>query len=113
LKKEDIFAHKLIALTSRGSKNQAVIANRDLYDINFFFKNMWKFNEDIILSYTGKNANEYLQYAIKFIEKNVNDLNILDRIGDLVDDSKRDWIKNNLKKEVLKELAMQAKVNEK
>lgn len=54
-----------------------------------------------------------MQYAIEFIEKNVNDSNILDRIGDLVDDSKRDWIKKNLKKEVLKELAMQLKIKEK
>ncbi len=113
LKKEDIFAHKLIALTSRGSEDQVVVANRDLYDINFFFKNMWKINEDIILLHTDKSVNEYLQYAIKFIEKNVNDKNILDRIGDLVDESKRNWIKKNLKKEVLKELAMQVVVNEK
>jgi len=113
LKKEDIFAHKLIALTNRGSKEQVVVANRDLYDINFFFKNMWNFNEDIILLYTGKNAKEYLQYAIEFIEKNVNDSNILDRIGDLVDDRKRNWIKKNLKKEVLKELEMQIFVMDK
>ncbi|MCK5416693.1 nucleotidyl transferase AbiEii/AbiGii toxin family protein [Candidatus Parcubacteria bacterium] len=114
LKKEDIFAHKLVALISRGSSNdvsQIVIANRDLYDINFFFKKMWKFNEDIILLNTGKNISEYLQYAVEFIEKNVNDINILDRVGELVDDGKRNWIKKNFKKEVLKELAIQIAVN--
>ncbi len=110
LKKEDIFAHKLVALTNRGSSeagDQVVVANRDLYDINFFFKKMWDFNEDIILLYTGKKASEYLQYAIDFIEKNVNETNILDRIGELVDEKKRIWIKENLKKELLRELELQ------
>ncbi len=115
LKKEDIFAHKLVALTNRGFDKvdgQAVVANRDLYDINFFFKKMWNFNEDIILLYTGKKADEYLQYAIDFIEKNVNETNILDRIGELVDEKKRIWIKKNLKNEVLKELAIQQHIME-
>lgn len=113
LNKEDIFAHKLIALTNRGSteKGQVVVASRDLYDINFFFKNMWDFNEDIILLYTGKKADEYLQFAIDFIEKNVKEAHILDRIGELVDEKKRIWIKENLKKEVLKELAMRIAVS--
>jgi len=114
LKKEDIFAHKLIALTSRGiDKNGGqVVANRDLYDINYFFKKMWNFNEEIIFLYTGKKNNEYLRYAIEFIEKNVDETNILNRIGELVDEKKRNWIKNNLKKEVIKELAMCITVNE-
>ncbi len=76
----------------------------DLYDINFFFKNMWNFNEKIISVNTGKNINDYLRYAIKFIEKNVNESNILNRLGELVDESKREWLKKNLKNEVLKEL---------
>jgi len=113
LKKEDIFAHKLVALTNRNLEsngNQVIVANRDLYDINFFFKKMWQFNEDIVFLYTGKKEKEYLQYAISFIEKNVKESNILDRIGELVDDKQRNWIKANLKKEVLKELAMQIAV---
>jgi len=113
LKKEDIFAHKLIALTKRGSEDQIVVANRDLYDINFFFKNMWKFNEEIILLCTDKKVNEYLEYVIRFIEKNVSNINILDRLGDLLDNQKREWVKNNLKKEVLKELRMQIMINKK
>lgn len=113
LKKEDIFAHKLIALTSRGfdnNRNNEVLANRDLYDINFFFKKMWSFNHEIIKLHTDKTINEYLQYAIDFIERNANEKNILDRLGELVSDEKRDWIKNNLKKEVIKELAIQIKI---
>jgi len=111
LRKEDIFAHKLIALTSRGSENAAennVIANRDLYDINFFFKKMWSFNEEIIQLHTNQTMKEYLEYAIGFIDKNVNEMNILDRLGELVSDEKREWVQKNLKKAVMRELAIQA-----
>jgi len=114
LKKEDMFAHKLIALTSRGfdeTYNDTIVANRDLYDINYFFKKMWTFNKDIVLLHTKKTINEYLQYSIDFIEKNVNEKNILARLGELVDDQKREWIRKNLKKEVIKELAIQIKIN--
>jgi len=115
LKKEDIFAHKLLALTMRGSSDTgegSVLANRDLYDINFFFKKMWNFNQAIIELGSGKKINDYLRYCIKFIEKNVNEANILDRLGELVSDEKRMWIKKNLKKEVLKELAIHIKLSE-
>lgn len=115
LKKEDIFAHKLIALTSRGGNDEPddeVLANRDLYDINFFFKKMWTFNEEIILLHANKTVEEYLKYAIKFIERNVDEKNILNRLGELVGDEKREWIKNNLKNEVIKELSMQIRVDQ-
>jgi len=114
LKKEDIFAHKLVALTSRGSSNDnEVLANRDLYDIDFFFKKMWSFNEEIITQNTGKNINNYLEYAARFVRKNINESNILNRLGELVDDNKKNWIKKNLKEEVLKELAIQIEVSRK
>jgi len=82
LQKEDIFAHKLIALTDRNcAKGESpVIANRDLYDIHFFFENNWSFNNIIIEEYTGKKVAEYLQYVYDFIEKYVNSGNMRDRI---------------------------------
>lgn len=112
LQKEDIFAHKLVALTDRNcakSKNP-VLANRDLYDIYFFFKHDWKFNQNIIRTCTHKSTPGYLQYASDFIEKYVNETNILDRLGELVDDEKRRWVKKNLKNKVLTQLAIQIKL---
>jgi len=112
LKKEDIFAHKLIALIDRSDASVAgekFIANRDLYDINFFFKNNWKFNKEIIQKQTGKEVGQYLQDVADFIKKYSNETNILDRLGELVDDKQRDWVKNNLKEEVLKQLAIEIK----
>ncbi len=115
LRKEDIFAHKLIALIDRSvssASNDKFIANRDLYDINFFFKNNWKFNKQIIEQQTGKKTREYLEEVKKFIEKYSKKSNILDRLGELVDEQKREWVKNNLKNEVLRQLAIEIKILE-
>ncbi|MEA1962839.1 MAG: nucleotidyl transferase AbiEii/AbiGii toxin family protein [Patescibacteria group bacterium] len=115
LQKEDIFAHKLVALINRSvssASNEKFIANRDLYDIHFFFKNGWKFNKEIIEQQTGKKIQEYLREVINFIEKYSNESNVLDRIGELVDENKKIWVKENLKKEVLKQLAIEVKILE-
>jgi predicted nucleotidyltransferase component of viral defense system len=112
LKKEDIFAHKLIAVINRSSSianSDKFIANRDLYDIYFFFKQGWRFNEKIIEKQSGKKVEEYLQDVRDFIEKNTKNLNVVERLGELVDDDKRLWLKENLKTEVLKQLAMEMK----
>lgn len=112
LKKEDIFAHKLVALTQRNCAQgeKPVVANRDLYDIHFFFKQNWDFNQKIIQTLSGYSALEYLQLAAEFVEEHVNSENILERLGELVDEKKKNWIKKNLKNEVLKELAISAKM---
>lgn len=114
LSKRDIFAHKLVALKDRfeNKKINKTVANRDLYDICFFFQEGWDFNEDIIKLRRGIVAKEYLKELKKFIENNANEKNILNGIGALVDDKKRDWVKNNLKKEVIKQLAIQIKAME-
>ena len=114
LNKNDIFAHKLVALKDRfeNKKINKAVANRDLYDIYFFFKKGWGFNENIIELRRGISAKKYLEELKGFINKNVSEKNILNGIGALVDDRKRDWIKDNLKKEVIKQLAIQIKVME-
>ncbi|MCK9378915.1 MAG: nucleotidyl transferase AbiEii/AbiGii toxin family protein [Candidatus Moranbacteria bacterium] len=105
----DIFAHKLAAVTDRynsKTKNKA-IANRDLYDINFFFDQGWKFNEEIIEVRSQMKAGEYLNVLKDFVEKKVDEKNILDGIGALIDDKERLWVRNNLKKELIRKLAIQ------
>lgn len=112
LRKEDICAHKLVALTDRSASSSSgvnFIANRDLYDIHFFFKNGWHYNKEIIEQQTNKKVKDYLEYAAKFVEKYSNGSNILDRLGDLVNDDKKEWVKKNLKNEILKQLAIEIK----
>lgn len=109
LSQKDIFAHKLVAISDRynnKTKNK-IIVNRDLYDANFFFDNNWKFNEKIIELRTKKSAVKYLSELKELIEKKVDENKILDGIGALLDDKKRQWVRDNLKKELLKKLAIQ------
>ena len=113
--REDIFAHKLVAIMDRYSnktKNK-IVANRDLYDINFFFDKKWKFNKKIIELRSGERAREYLINLKNFVEKNVKEDRILDGIGALIDERERLWVRNNLKKEVIKKLAIQIMAMEK
>ncbi len=57
--KATIFANKLVALTERST-------NRDIYDVWFFFKNMFPISEAVIWERTGKTSTEFL----KEVEKN-------------------------------------------
>lgn len=111
LKKEDIFAHKLVAVKDRFENKLAnkIIANRDIYDINFFFNKNWGINYEIIALRRKKDAKLYFKELMEFIEKKVDNKKILDGMGALVSDEKREWVKNELKNEVIKQLAIQIK----
>jgi len=95
MKKEDMFANKLIALCQRRN-----VANRDLFDLNYFFSNHWDVNESIIKLRTGKSLNEYLEDCIKSIE-GVNNNQILHGLGELVNEKQKRLVKENLKKDLL------------
>ena len=115
LVQEDIFAHKLVAITDRynnKTKNKTV-ANRDLYDINFFFDQKWKFNKKIVKLRSGKKVKEYLVDLKNFVKKNVKEDKILEGIGALIDEKERLWARDNLKKEVIRKLAIQIMAMEK
>ncbi|OIQ02473.1 MAG: hypothetical protein COZ27_02300 [Candidatus Moranbacteria bacterium CG_4_10_14_3_um_filter_41_65] len=99
VKLDDAFANKLVAATERTRT-----ANRDFYDIYFLFKKGIIPNEEIILARTGKDMSEYLSILRSFIEKNITETSVLEGIGDLVDNSRKDWLKKNLKKELLAQL---------
>lgn len=96
MKKGNIFAHKLVALSERKK-----IANRDLFDIHFFLEHNWPINEEIIKMRTNKRLKEYLKYLIGFIKKNVSEKSILSGLGEILDKKQKSWVKANLKKETL------------
>lgn len=106
--KEDMFAHKLIALKDRYDSKviNKRIASRDLYDIEFFFKKNWKINDKIIELLTSKKTVEYLRDLKVFVKEKVDETKILDGLGTLIDDKQRHWARNNLKNEVIKRLAI-------
>jgi len=95
MKKQDIFAHKLIALSER--KN---LANRDLFDIWFFLKENWEINEKLVQERVGKNLGSHLEECLKIVEK-VSEKRILSGMGELLDEKTKKWVKQNLKKDLL------------
>lgn len=95
MKKEDMFANKLVAMMQRRK-----IANRDIFDLYYFFSKHWDVNKNIIKLRTGKKLNQYLADCVKRIEK-VNNSQILQGLGELIDEKKKDWIRKNLQKETL------------
>jgi predicted nucleotidyltransferase component of viral defense system len=91
-----MFAHKLCAITDRKK-----LVNRDLYDTLFMFQNQFPIKEEIIKIRMGKTLKEYLEYLVQFIEKNVIEKNILDGLGEVLDEKTKMKVKTKLKSELL------------
>ncbi len=96
MKKEDMFSHKLVAITDRPQ-----LANRDLYDVHWFLNKHIEINENIIKLRTGKNIKEYLNLLVTFIEKKVVNNKILDGLGEVLNEEQKKEIKNNLKTDLI------------
>lgn len=92
-KREYLFASKLAALTSRSET-----AMRDIYDIWYFAKNSWDINPEVIKSRIGKTVKEHLSDCIVVIER-IKDNQILQGLGELLNEKEKIWVKNNLRKE--------------
>ena len=95
MKKEDMFAHKLVAMTERGK-----IANRDIFDVWSFLKNNWEINKKIVEKRTEMKFADYLEKCIKFVG-NLPEKGILSGMGELLDEKQKAWIKTNLKNDIL------------
>jgi len=93
--KEDMFANKLMAMYERIGKS-----NRDIFDVWFFLKNNWPISEEIIEKRSKMSFKEFLQKCISILEK-MNDRRILDGMGEILDNKQKNWVKKNLKKDVL------------
>jgi predicted nucleotidyltransferase component of viral defense system len=95
MKKGDIFAHKLVAFLDRNG-----IANRDVFDIWYFFNNRWEIDEKIVEVRTGMDINDYLSRCIKQVKK-INNKYILQGLGEVLTEEQKEWVKSNLKKELI------------
>jgi len=95
MKKEDMFAHKLMAMYERIGKT-----SRDIYDVWFFLKNNWPINKKIVEERSGMTFKEVLAKCIAALEK-VENRNILLGMGELLDEKTKSWARENLKKDVL------------
>ena len=93
--KQDMFAHKLVAMFERRAET-----NRDIFDVYFFLKNNWLINEEIIKKRTNMSKNQFYEKCISLLEKK-SDKNILSGIGELLNSKQKAWAKINLRKETI------------
>ena len=93
----DMIANKMVAATER-----AVTANRDLFDIHFFLSSIYvnNINHDIIKYRTGKEPVEFYTFLYDIVS-NIENKNILDGLGEVLNDGQKDWVKSKLKIELL------------
>lgn len=92
---EDMFAHKLMAMYERIGRT-----NRDIFDVWFFLKNDWPINKDIMENRSGMSFKDFLIKCIDLLDK-MSGASILAGMGELLNESQKSWVKQNLKKEVL------------
>jgi len=93
--KEDMFAHKLVAMYERLGKT-----NRDIFDVWYFLKNDWDINKEIVKKRTKMNFKDFLKKCLNLVEK-INEKHILAGMGELLDEKTKIWAKKNLKKDLL------------
>lgn len=93
--KEDMFAHKLMAMHERVGKT-----SRDIYDVWFFLEHRWPINKEIVVKRAGMMFPELMQKCIEQLEK-MNNRNILDGLGDLLTESQKDWARAKLRTEAI------------
>ncbi len=86
MKKDSIFANKLVALSER-------IANRDLYDVNFFFKNNFPINKNLIIERTGLPIDVFLKNIIKELQARYTGNSILAWLWEVLSDKQKAWVK--------------------
>jgi len=95
MKKPDMFANKLLALTERKD-----LANRDIFDIWYFANENWGINDEIIKERKGISAKEQIKNCIGTIE-GVNNRFILAGLGELLEEDQKQWAKEELKEETI------------
>ena len=91
--REDMFAHKLMAMHERVGKT-----SRDIYDVWFFLKNNWPISKEIVEQRSGKSFKEILQLTTEQLEK-LDNKHVLDGLGDFLTETQKDWARAKLKSE--------------
>lgn len=93
--KSDIFANKLTALISRKKP-----ANRDIFDTWFMLDNGWEANWKLVEEKTKTDEKTFLGKCINLLE-NWPLENILEGMGELIDNKTKDWVRKDLIKDTI------------
>src|SRR3989338_4968800 len=98
--REDMFAHKLVAMYERMGA-----ANRDIFDVWFFLNNDWPINKEIVEKRAKMPFVDFLQKCVEALEK-LPDRGILAGMGELLDEKQKAWVKAKLRAEVIFQLKL-------
>lgn len=98
--KEDMAAHKLVAMYERIGKT-----NRDIFDVWFFLEKNWPVNKQIVETRTEMPFKDFLRKCIDLLE-NMSDRNILAGMGELLDSKQKAWAKTKLRAETIFQLKL-------
>ena len=96
-----MFAHKLCAVTDRRQ-----MVNRDLYDTWWMLKQIAPIRTEIVEERTGKNLPEYLAHLLTYIEENIDKRHIVAGLGEVLDRSQKDWVRDHLYDDLVAQLQM-------
>lgn len=92
--KEGLASGKLSAFLTRKK-----FAARDLFDLWFILKKGWEFDEEYLKKQIGLNLKTALKKAKEKVE-NIKSNQLLQGIGELIEERQKSWIKDKLKEEV-------------
>lgn len=93
--KEDMFAHKLMAMQERVGKT-----SRDIYDVWFFLKNNWQINSAIVEMRAKMPLKRVIEKSITSLEK-MSNRRILDGLGELLTPGQKDWARAKLREDTI------------
>ncbi len=93
--KEDMFAHKLMAMIERIGKT-----SRDIFDVEYFAKNNWPINHKIVEERSGMSYKQALKKSITILEL-MDNKHILDGLGELLTNSQKDSARAKLKNDTI------------
>jgi len=93
--KEDMFAHKLMAMYERIGKT-----SRDIFDVYFFYKKGWDINKKIVEERSKMSFKETLAKCISMLEE-MDNKHTLDGLGELLTEPQKDWARAKLKDETI------------
>lgn len=85
---------KLLALAER-------IKARDLFDAYFILINELPINEKILEVYSGKTIKQFFKFLEGKIKRSFSRKNVLHELGEMIEDNKKNWIRDKLQLSVL------------
>ncbi|MCZ2127966.1 MAG: nucleotidyl transferase AbiEii/AbiGii toxin family protein [Anaerolineales bacterium] len=102
--KEDMFAHKLVAMYERAGKT-----SRDIYDVWFFLNNRFPINKGIVERRAETSFDNFIDLCINQLAE-MSNRHILRGVGELLTENQKNWARANLREETIALLKLRRSV---